>query len=82
MNASKLPRRLCVVAILSLDGPGTTLVYPQTRKDSSFEYSGRKCVRATDVNNLVLGQRGRAIGREGERGRIAREPPPHASTAR
>ena len=46
--------RLCVVAILSLDGPGTTLVYPQTRIDSSFEYGGRKCVRATEVNNLVL----------------------------
>lgn len=54
-RASKLLRlRLCVVAILSLDCPGTTLVYPQTRNDSSFEYSGRKCIRATDVNDLVL----------------------------
>ena len=46
--------RLSLVIIYSLDGPGTTLVYPNTRIDSTFEDERKESIRITDVNNVVL----------------------------
>ena len=46
--------RLSVNIIYSMDGPGTTLVYPNTRIDSTFRDDRKKSIRITDVNNVVL----------------------------
>jgi hypothetical protein len=46
--------RLSLVIIYSPDGPGTTLVYPNTRTDSTFADERKQSIRITDVNNVVM----------------------------
>ena len=48
--------RLAVICIISIDGPVTTLVYPNTRAtiETEDQLAGMKCVRATEHDNFAL----------------------------